>query len=347
MRPFARRLSLNSNEWEIRPIATIIGETKTMHTHPWGQLFCLLFAGVSTLTAAPVAIVNPSFEAPYLGGDLPEQYAGDVPPTAFPSGQAPNGWDAYGAVGNGAFIGVLSPGVAGIDAGATNFPLGAPEGDNVALMYFDGDMTGPEFGLQQTLVETLQPNTIYSLSAAVGNIASGKSSVEPYQSRGPYNLDGFPGYRVELLAGDTVIAVDSDSLQAVLQSPEGEGVFAVTTLGTTIGDTHPLLGQPMRIRLISRNEMDIPGVRGIEVDFDDISLDATPVISGDYNGDTAVDVDNLNLVLFNWNSDVESLPTAWRHFLPSANVGTDQLNGVLFNWAVELIILLVEQDRYG
>ena len=47
--------------------------------------------GASAYTA-PVAVTNHGFEDPYLGGNLPPEYAGDVPATAFPVGAAPNGW---------------------------------------------------------------------------------------------------------------------------------------------------------------------------------------------------------------------------------------------------------------
>ena len=90
----------------------------------------------SAALAVPVAIVNPGFEAPYLGGNLPPAYNGDVPPTAFPVGAAPSGWQAYGAVGGNAFIGVLNPGVMAVEPLATYFPAGAAEGDNVALTFY-------------------------------------------------------------------------------------------------------------------------------------------------------------------------------------------------------------------
>lgn len=61
--------------------------------------------------AVPLTVTNHGFEVLYFGGNLPEEFAGDVPPTAFPVGSAPSGWSAYGAVGSGASIGVLNPGV--------------------------------------------------------------------------------------------------------------------------------------------------------------------------------------------------------------------------------------------
>src|SRR5262245_12737704 len=99
-------------------------------------LVCMSLA--ATALAAPVAIVNSGIESPYLGGNMPPNYTGDVPPTALPAGAAPSGWQAYGAVGGNAYIGVLSPAVMAVEPLATYFPGGAFEGDNVALTFFDG-----------------------------------------------------------------------------------------------------------------------------------------------------------------------------------------------------------------
>lgn len=114
-----------------------------------------------TLYAAPVAVMNPGFEDPYLGGNLPPQYAGDVPATAFPVGAPPSGWAPFGGVGGTAFVGVLNPGVMAVEPLATYFPGGAPEGENVALTFFDGHQGGAEFGIQQTLSATLQPHSLH------------------------------------------------------------------------------------------------------------------------------------------------------------------------------------------
>ena len=233
----------------------------------------LFFVLGSTAQAEMLLVANSGFEDLYFGSNLPESFGGDVPPTAFPAGPAPAGWDAFGAVGGGASIGVLSPGTAISDNG-TNFPLGAPEGDNVALLFFDQFDGGPEFGIEQTLSATLQANTVYTLSVGVGNIASGVSSVEPFQGFGFFDLRGFPGYRIDLLAGDTVIAQDDDTL-----SP-GEGVFETSVIQAVVGDTHPQLGLNLTIRLVNLNEQDVnESVVDLEVDFDHVRLDAAAVPS--------------------------------------------------------------------
>ncbi len=234
--------------------------------------------------AAPVAVVNHGFEDPYLGGNLPPQYAGDVPPTAFPVGAAPNGWSPYGSVGGNAFIGVLNPGVMADEPLATYFPNGAPEGDNVALTFFDGHQGGAEFGIQQTLTATLDLRTRYTLTVEVGNIATGISVVQPYASFGNFDLRGFPGYRIELLAGTTLLASDDDTL-----NPE-EGEFLTSSFDVVIGNSHDDENQPLTIRLINLNHEDIDDpIIDLEVDFDNVRLETEPLAGADFDADGDVD----------------------------------------------------------
>jgi hapalindole H/12-epi-hapalindole U/12-epi-fischerindole U synthase len=251
-------------------------------------LTILLIRCAVPLIAAPVAIVNHGFEDLYLGGNLPPQYGGDVPATAFPVGAAPNGWSPYGAVGGVAYIGVLNPGVMAVEELATYFPEGAPEGENVALTFFDGHQGGAEFGIQQVLTATLQPRTRYTLTVDVGNIASGISAVQPYAGFGNFDLRGFPGYRIDLLAGDTLLVSDIDSL-----NPE-EGQFLTSTIDVVIDNDHEELDEQLTIRLVNLNEQDVddPDV-DLEVDFDDVRLDASPLAGADFDADGDVDADDL------------------------------------------------------
>jgi len=57
-------------------------------------------------------------------------------------------------------------------------------------------------------------------------------------------------------------------------------------------------------------------------------------VDGDFNASELVDVQDLNLVLFNWNEEGVNLPNEWSHQRPDDNirVGVAELNLVLFNW---------------
>lgn len=214
-------------------------------------LFTLVTVAVvpATVFAGPILVNNHGFEA---------DFAADNTFPVF----TPSDWEIYdpfGLHGGGDLVGVLNP------TNSTFFPGGAPEGSNVALVWLDGQIGAGEYGLYQTLSDTLEPG-VYTLRVWVGNIASGIGA-PPFDQYGFYVLDGFPGYRVELVAGNTVIAVDDNQLTPTL----GEGEFDETTLQVVIPSDDPLLGQPLEIRLINSN-LQTPQDRGIEVDFDDIRL---------------------------------------------------------------------------
>jgi len=112
-----------------------------------------------------------------------------------------------------------------------------------------------EAGLRQTLGDTLQLTTEYTLSVGVGNFAPS----------GPWNFTAFPGYGVELLAGSTVLAMDNNTLTP------GEGIFQTITVTFTTGASHPNSGQALAIRLVSLNGP------GVEVNFDNVTLNAVTV----------------------------------------------------------------------
>ncbi|GMG81795.1 hypothetical protein LNKW23_10080 [Paralimibaculum aggregatum] len=206
--------------------------------------------------AAPVAVLNPGFEAEVHG------------PNSFTFGP-PTGWDGYNldAV-TGETVGTLNPAL------SSYFAPGQHAGANVGIAYMDaGGTAGVAFGLQQTLAAVLEADRLYRLSVAIGNIASGSSDL----GGGPvfFDLDGFPGYRVELLAGTTVLASDDNGLAGSI--PEAEfrpSVLAYDSRGAAPG----LLGQALTIRLVNLNLVDAaaPGAHR-EVDFDAVALDAVAV----------------------------------------------------------------------
>jgi HpiC1 cyclase len=223
--------------------------------------------------AAPPAIANAGFEDLYLGSNLPPQYGGDVPTGAFPTGPAPSGWSAWYAGGSalpGMYVGVLNPGTTADHApNPPCFPAGAPEGDNVVLVYMDGDAGSAEYGVEQTLGDTLDAETLYTLEVEVGNIASCAGLVAPYQSL--FDLRGFPGYRIQVRAGGVLLAENTNTLTLA------DGEFATATLAFATDAAPAQLGQALVVRLINRNQPGVAGVDGLEVDFDDVRLDATPL----------------------------------------------------------------------
>ncbi len=252
------------------------------HCSLWIQFRRLSLRGLLTLSvlgwipsvcvAASLAVVNPGFE----------DISGESPVNEFTFGPF-NGWEIYpqslpgGGEGPAYFGGTLTPfepdpiGSPGV---FEFFFAGAPEGQRVgiAFSYFGTGGAG-EWGLLQTLPDgaeyTLQPDTTYTLRVQIGNIASGMSV-----GGGPFVLDGFPGYRVDLLAGGVAIGSDLNTLAGTI--PEGE--FAESTVEVTTGASHPQLDETLGIRLVNLNIADpVYPLSDLEVDFDDVRLDATPV----------------------------------------------------------------------
>jgi len=206
-------------------------------------LSTISFAQPMAAEAALMTINNPSFESPVTA------------PATFRGSQSagPTGWTVYnsGATNNQRFFGVWNPST------TNSFVNGAPDGANVGVVFLENTTNLAEAGLRQTLTSTLQLSMQYTLTVEVGNF----SPADP----GPFNFTGFPGYRVELFAGSTLIASDPNTL-----SP-GEGVFATSVVSFATGSSHANAGQAMSIRLVNLNGP------GTEVNFDNVRLDASPV----------------------------------------------------------------------
>jgi hypothetical protein len=116
-----------------------------------------------------------------------------------------------------------------------------------------------EAGMQQTLTATLQPLRRYTLRVEVGNIANSASA--------PFQFGGFPNYRIDLMAGSNVIASDLNTLLP------GEGRFLTSTITVATAASNPSVGQLLGIRLVNLNN-----APGIEVNFDNVRLDSTPIL---------------------------------------------------------------------
>ncbi len=157
---------------------------------------------------------------------------------------------ATASTSSGRTIGVLNPNSTVLYADPV------PDGSNVGVTFLQPQMND-EAGLQQTLAATLQVLTQYTLTVEVGNLA---------YDGGPFPFTGFPGYRIDLLAGTSVLASDDDTLLP------GEGRFLTSTVEFSTGATHPNAGEALSIRLVN-----LDAAPGIEVNFDDVRLDATPL----------------------------------------------------------------------
>lgn len=192
-------------------------------------------------TPGALAVVNPSFEDDVVADG---KYDDKVTPAGWAR------YDPAGIVGRDFnTIGVVNP------TGTTLYTEPVPHGRNVALIFLWHDPTsGTPVGLEQRTSHVLKAGLAYTLRVGVGNIA--------HDGAPNYSLVGFPGYRVELLAGDTVLARDDSTL-----TPD-DGKFAVSTTRVEVRDGHPQLGQALTIRLINLNRP----ASGIEVNFDDVAL---------------------------------------------------------------------------
>lgn len=197
-----------------------------------------------------IPIVNPGFEDPILadGGFTLE------PPT---------GWTAYNPDGLFPVNPIVDPTVApttitsNIDAFNPTldyYPNGIPEGENVGNVSLVQAPGSGIAGLAQTLDTVLAANTKYTLMVDVG------SAVGDFLG---FDLTGSPGYRVELLAGDTVLAAEQNNVFFK------DGTFETSTVTFTATPDNLYLGQNLGIRLI--NILQGPGV---EVDFDNVRLNA-------------------------------------------------------------------------
>ena len=220
--------------------------------------FAVAFTG-TTAHAAPLSIVNAGFE----------DTTGQNPFNEFTFG-TPTGWTMHDpnmiTGGPGFFAGTLQ------SNGVDFFNGPAPEGNRVGILFNRQGRDAGEFGFQQILTDTVQANTRYELSVEVGNIASGDAS-----NGDSFNLDGFPGYRVDLFAIDQFM-YEMNLVQYIdtLIIPEAE--FALSTISVNIGAVDTAIGLFLGIRLVNLNETrGVSDPPDLEVDFDDVRLSATAI----------------------------------------------------------------------
>ncbi len=113
----------------------------------------------------------------------------------------------------------------------------------------DDSGTSVEGGIAQVLNETLTTGMTYTLTVEVGN---------------SYYYSWGQGYKVQLLAGDTLLAQDDSSQAPAIDTFE-------TSTVTYVYDSadEALLGQPLQIRLLAKPDNG-------ELDVDNVMLDAIP-----------------------------------------------------------------------
>jgi len=185
-----------------------------------------------------IAVANPSFELPAIAAGT------------FDVSAPPIGWSAFGSInGNERSVGVLDP-------TTTTLYAAVPHGDNVAVVYLNDLLRSPA-GIEQTLATSVAGNTTYTLGVSVGHLGN---------VTGHDDFTGFPHYRIELRAGTTVLAADDNSLAPA------DAAFARATLTATTAAGDPAIGQALTIRLVN-----LSAAPGIEVNFDDVTLIATPI----------------------------------------------------------------------
>jgi len=146
------------------------------------------------------------------------------------------GWSLHPS--NGAYQGVLDPTKSQNLTGRDFFYGLQPVPDGNQVAYNNGGT------IAQALSAVLQPNTRYTLGVDVGR----RKSLT------------FPNYRIRLIAGTTELGFNS-----VTPDP---GTFERVTVSYTSGSSGPLIGQQLKIFLVSS---------GAQTNFDNVTLDASSI----------------------------------------------------------------------
>ena len=183
-------------------------------------------------------VANGGFEMPALDDDNSVN-TNDVP---FWSTQ-------YSTDGTGPWTNDNSPNGGAIDPNAANYGYGgvAPGGENIGYL----EPSANDHCLYQELSATVQASAEHVLSVKVGNPSL-------------YNAGAGPKYRIELLAGDVVIASASGD------SPADDSSWLSVSCSSTAGAddvADPNVGQTLAIRLVAEEREG-----GDEVNFDDVEL---------------------------------------------------------------------------
>nr|5Z54_A Chain A, 12-epi-hapalindole C/U synthase [Fischerella ambigua UTEX 1903]5Z54_B Chain B, 12-epi-hapalindole C/U synthase [Fischerella ambigua UTEX 1903]5Z54_C Chain C, 12-epi-hapalindole C/U synthase [Fischerella ambigua UTEX 1903]5Z54_D Chain D, 12-epi-hapalindole C/U synthase [Fischerella ambigua UTEX 1903]AIJ28539.1 HpiU5 [Fischerella sp. ATCC 43239]AQX77500.1 12-epi-hapalindole C/U synthase [Fischerella sp. ATCC 43239] len=214
---------------------------------------CLIFIcfGINTpahaTSVVSIPINNAGFEDPFI--EVVDDYTVDTPP----------GWTTYNPnnlVPEKRTTWTSNNGVGYVGPGTQFYNQLAPEGRNIGYIYLAQKPGSGVAGFEQILDATLEPDTKYTLKVDVGNFGGEFQKI---------SLAGFPGYRVELLAGDTVLAADHNNLYIK------DGEFKTSTVTFTATPDNPYLDQKLGIRLINLLQGTFSGL-----DFDNVRLTVEP-----------------------------------------------------------------------
>ncbi|MBI1292101.1 hypothetical protein GC173_12805 [bacterium] len=169
----------------------------------------------------------------------------------------PSGWAPYNAGNLNGSSNVIGWGNFN---GTTHFDY-TPEGSHLGVCFLSGSPEG-EAGLQQTLSDLLELKALYTLRVEIGNIDEGTANF------GYFDLRGFPGYRVDLLAGASVLASDANTLAGSI--PDGEA--RTSTVAFATGPSHADAGAALSIRLVNLDSPPPGEELAREVNFDNVRL---------------------------------------------------------------------------
>ncbi len=148
-----------------------------------------------------------------------------------------------------------------LNPATSSYVAEAPQGNNVAGLYLDNPVGSGIAGISQTLNQVVKAGTTYTLTVDVGNAAPDE-----------FTGIGFPGYGVQLVAGDRVVAQDFNAFRP------GRGLFGFSTISYTPRANDPNLGKQLEIRLLNTLTS-----TGKEVGFDNVRLTESKVPPGLFN----------------------------------------------------------------
>jgi fibronectin-binding autotransporter adhesin len=237
-------------------------------------LLSMLFCGASN--AADIPILNSSFESPTVASG-----AFDI---------RPDNWSRYNTVLDEDYVykPIIAPNL------NYDFSSAPPQGLQVLGI---ANIDTLDKGVIQQLAANFQADSQYTLSVKVGS--------SDYLN----SVAGFPGYVVQLVAGDTVIKSASGDMLSV-----GLGRFITVSMTYEFDVAHaPLAGQPLKIRLLSGGE------NVGEVAFDDVKLTAllanpvadaggpyylaNPTNSLSLNASASIPSGNATITTYEWDLD--------------------------------------------